>query len=179
MFVSIQFVQFCIENLFFLFSVKNIVMKNSIFTKFMYSDDCCMMNSLFFEVPFIIHDRERYFHKTRFTFDTTHPENLKVVRNICDIETKILRAYVTTNNKKPNYKIHETLYQGTISCNSLDTLNSQPKLHLKLFGVWENATEYGMTYKFIQVPDTVNNNNNNLTRPIIPLNIVNQAIIII
>jgi len=143
--------QFVIENLFFMDRVKNVIMKNCDFIKFLYSDKDCVMNSIYFHVPLIITGQERSFHKTRLLYDTLNNINITYIRQIYMIEKTIL-DYFISNGKKPIYKISENMYNGNIhftETEQLFTNNAKGKFIIKFSGIWENNTEYGITYKFI------------------------------
>lgn len=156
--------QFAIENLFFMERVKNVIMKNGDFIKFIYSDQDCVINNIYFHVPLIITGQEHSFHKTRLIYDPLNNLNISYIRQIYVIEKSIL-DYFSSNGKKPVYKISENMYHGNIqfadtdiSCGgaggavSHDIVNN--KFIIKFSGIWENSTEYGITYKFIFIEDT-------------------------
>lgn len=154
--------QFSIENLFFMDRVKNVIMKNGDFIKFLYSDQDCVMNSLYFQVPLIVSGQEKSFHKTRLLYDNLNNINISYTRQIYLIEKTIL-DYFANNGKKPIYKISENMYNGNIHFSESEQnpvaaatapppppiLNTKGKFIIKFSGIWENNTEYGITYKFI------------------------------
>jgi hypothetical protein len=76
-----------------------------------------------------------------------------VVESIRQIEEDLLKKYQNTVNdshKKPVYKISDNFRMGNIKL----FLDSQEKLPmtfmLKISGVWETETQYGLTYKFLK-----------------------------
>lgn len=141
--------QFSIENLFFMERVKNVIMKNGDFIKFLYSDQDCVMNSIYFQVPLIITGQEKSFHKTRLIYDPLNHINISYIRQIYVIEKTIL-DYFLSNGKKPIYKISENMYHGNIHFSEPEqTFLQKGKFIIKFSGIWENNTEYGITYKFI------------------------------
>ena len=155
--------QFAIENLFFMDRVKNVIMKNGDFVKFLYSDQDCIMNNIYFHVPLIITGQDRAFHKTRLLYDPLNNLNIAYIRQIYTIEKSIL-DYFSSNGKKPVYKISENMYHGNIHFTETDgpvkedaqlTSNMiiQNKFIIKFSGIWENNMEYGITYKFIFIED--------------------------
>lgn len=149
--------QFSIEHLFFMERVKNVIMKNGDFIKFIYSDQDCVMNNIYFQVPLIITGQDRSFHKTRLLYDPLNNLNISYIRQIYAIEKSIL-DYFSSNGKKPVYKISENMYHGNIHFMDTDTSYTNEniihnKFIIKFSGIWENSTEYGITYKFIFTED--------------------------
>jgi hypothetical protein len=147
--------QFSIENLFFMDAVKNMVMKNGDFIKFLYSDDNCIMNSIYFELALCFTRYERTFHKIKLLYDPLQYNNLSCIRQLYNIEKSILEYYHPPG-KKPIYKISENMYNGNINFNLDECANILPDVKnmiiVKISGIWENSAEYGVTYKFITEP---------------------------
>lgn len=150
--LTLQFDQFKIENLFFMEAVKNVIMKNGDFVKFLYSDEDCVMNSLFFELPIIFTGIEKSFHKNKLQYDPYNSTNISIIRELYAVEKKILDYYEHTC-KKPIYKISECVFQGNIhfigNNQQMASAENPLRLIVKFSGIWENANEYGITYKFI------------------------------
>lgn len=159
--------QFCIENLFFMDAVKNMVMKNGEFVKFIYSDENCIMNSVYIILPLQFTTQERNFNKTKLIYEPFQSKNIAFIHEIYNIEKSILECY-HIDGKNPVYRISENMYHGNIQFNTEEgiigsaaaapetgTLVSgggaaapQAKYFIKLSGIWENSAEYGITYKF-------------------------------
>jgi len=156
-----QFNQFQIENLFFMDAVKNVIMKNGDFIKFLYSDSDCVMNSLYFDLPIEYTGVEKTFHKNKLVYDPYSTTNITAIRELYLVEKAILDYYEHTG-KKPVHKISESTFQGNIYFGpggggmspplvppEPTTGDKKKRLIVKFSGIWENATEYGITYKFI------------------------------
>jgi hypothetical protein len=158
--LALQLQQFKIENLFFMEAVKNVIMKNGDFVKFLYSDEDCVMNSLYFEVPIIFTGIEKSFHKNKLVYDPYNSTNISIIRELYSVEKAILDYYEHAS-KKTIYKISESVFHGNIhfvggggaTVGGDDAAGAPPaagtRLILKFSGIWENANEYGITYKFI------------------------------
>ena len=190
---------FVAANVFFLFAVKNVVVKNGVFTKFIYSDALCMMSSLFFHMPFIALSTastaaavpyllpqpttttyggaSAVATQVRLFFEPTHPHNALIIRKLFQIEHAILQSYAAAihSRKTPVYRLYETLMHGNIyahgpasasasasattttAAGSIINQRIMPQHQLqsllwffvKCFGVWESASEFGLTYKFV------------------------------
>jgi hypothetical protein len=66
------------------------------------------------------------------------------------IEEGLLKKIII-NGKIPQYKIYEQLKNGNIKVFSetYDKINTN--FLLKIAGIWETETEFGLTYKFINI----------------------------
>jgi HD superfamily phosphohydrolase len=70
---------------------------------------------------------------------------------------KELLSKINIPNKKPISRITEQLTNGYIKIfrdnNKLFNNNNQHEFILKISGIWENESDYGITYKFIEEGD--------------------------
>ena len=75
----------------------------------------------------------------------THSE---IIEKVKQIEIDILKKIPT--NKIPQFKINEQLRNGNVKiiADKIDKVNN---LLLKISGIWETETEYGITYKFMNI----------------------------
>lgn len=159
--LTMQLQQFKIENLFFMDQVKNLIMKNGYFVKFLYSDEDCVINSLFFELPIQNTGIEQIYYKNKLIYDPQNPINNALIHALYNVEKSILEYY-DHNGKKPIYKISENAFHGNIQFMKnyphMDDetigikkgeLPKNPKILVKFSGIWENSLEYGIIYKFI------------------------------
>lgn len=153
MYLLLEPSQIQLENFTFLYSVKNIIMKNSTFTKFMYSDETCMLNSLFLEIPLsagAMVAETTAPHKWRYCLSPAAAAEAAAL--FAPLEQTILTAY-NPRGKIPAHKLTEVLSGGNLYANLLGAAAAaaEPRLFVKIFGLWENATEYGLTYKFVTI----------------------------
>lgn len=103
---------------FFLPSVKNNLIANSLFTSIIYSTPIISFSGLYLSVP-----------------DKTND----IVCKINDIENNILAMYNCP-------KIMISLIKSNLAYSKNQY---KPKTILKISGIWENETSYGLAYKFI------------------------------
>ena len=103
---------------FFLPSVKNNLIANSLFTSLIYSTPIISFSGLYLFVPEKHHD---------------------IVCKINDIEKNILSMYNCP-------KIMISLIKSNLGYTKAQY---KPKTILKISGIWENETSYGLAYKFI------------------------------
>lgn len=128
--------------------IQNIIMDNSKFTKITYSNEHVMLSGIYLSLPIKYTKSEDHYKKTKITYDIK--SNKELLQGIYDIECTVLNKY--SNNYKIQKKvIYDTLKTGTIKFFPTETNNSlnNKNFILKISGIWENETEYGVTYKIM------------------------------
>jgi hypothetical protein len=137
------------DYVFFQNSVKNIIMQDGNFTRIIYSNSLFILNSIIVTIDLHITHYEKYFNKYKYFFDCTYENTRKELEKISLIEKQILDR-IQFPNKKPIYRINQQISYGNIKFYT-DTIqyNSDQKIYIKLSGIWETATEYGVSFKFI------------------------------
>jgi hypothetical protein len=152
--VILELEQFDVNNVYFQESVKNTIMDNSNFIRVIYSNSVFMLNGIFIKFNLNIIHVEKSFNKFKCIFDKQRNTNEIVA--ISTIEKDLL-SKINIANKKPIYRISEQLTNGFIKIfidnNKLFNNNNQHEFILKISGVWENESDYGITYKFIEEGD--------------------------
>jgi hypothetical protein len=161
------------QNIFFLDKKKNNII-DGCFSKIIYSSEYFTMNGVFFIIPFIIkspnsitqfspgklsgnhYNQEFTENKYTVCFYAHDVKNLQYITLLSEIENTIINTYKEMNGiKKCNnlvltnqlYKGFFKIYKEKQSCKSAN----EKKYMLKISGVWENADEVGITYKFIEI----------------------------
>lgn len=146
--------QFDVNNVYFQESVKNTIMDNSNFIRVIYSNSLFMLNGIFIKFNLNILYTEKSFNKFKCVFDKQR--NTTEMLAISTIEKELL-SKIHIVNKKPINRITEQLTNGYIKIfidnNKLYNNNNQHEFILKISGIWENETDYGITYKFIEEGD--------------------------
>jgi len=137
--------QFDINSVFFCDPIKNNIINNSYFIRIMYSPSCFTLNGVYILVPITYSIVEKYYNKFKCNIDYNRFKD--AIDKIIFIETIILKKH-STNNKQAIYKISEQLKIGIIKIFSY-TEPTNNTFSLKISGIWETDTEYGLTYKFI------------------------------
>jgi hypothetical protein len=128
--------------------IQNIIMNNSKFTKITYSNEHVMLSGIYLSLPIKYTKIEDHYKKMKITYDIK--SNKELLQGIYDIESTVLNKY--SNNYKTQKKvIYDTLKTGTIKFFPTETNNSlnNKNFILKISGIWENETEYGVTYKIM------------------------------
>ncbi len=147
--IAIGIDDFSIENVFFQDPVKNTVMEDSNFIRALYSTELFVLNGIFLKITLKTSVVERYFNKYKCSFDMG--VNREEIARIIGLENMILQR-TAISGKRPCHKIHEQLASGNIK---LFTDNGESREEdtyiLKMSGIWETETDYGITYKFMDV----------------------------
>ena len=147
--VVIKEEQFNLTNIYYTEPIQNIIMDNSQFVKIVYSNEDVMMNGIYLLVDLKHINKESYFKKIKITYDTSLNKN--ILNRIYEIENQLLQKY--NSNKKIQRKIiYDTLNNGVIKLfpnDETDVISNNNSFILKISGIWENETEYGLTYKLL------------------------------
>jgi hypothetical protein len=138
-----SFNQFNDFYIYFCDSIKNTVMVDGIYTRILYSSPSVVLNGIYISFTFKDVECEKYYNKFKLNFDTI--KNESSINSIKNIEELILKKYNST--KTPQFKLCDQLNCGNIKLfNSFNT--KQLTMLLKISGIWENANNYGLTFKF-------------------------------
>ena len=94
----------------------------------------------------------KYFNKFRCSFNVDL--NKDIINRLKELEAQIIeKAGLYINNKAGQFKLYEQLQSGILKLffenNRID--NNRNKLILKISGIWETDTNYGLTFKFTNV----------------------------
>lgn len=139
------------ENIYFLESKKNIIIDGT-FTKLLYMDDCVTINGIFITIPIIYNKDDK--QKNIVMFNVNNVTNIEWIQKISKLEYDILQYYnhKSSITKKMNLGLANQLTYGKIKLysNNMDIIDS-PSLFiiLKISGVWETNSEFGITYKYL------------------------------
>ena len=76
---------------------------------------------------------------------------MELIESIKSIEENILKI-VNIKNKIPQFKVSSQLKNGNIKffLENVDKISNNLFI-LKISGIWETATQYGVTYKFLKI----------------------------
>jgi len=163
------------NNIFFLDKKKNNII-DGYFSKIIYSSDVFIMNGVFLLLPLVIKttpDNGTIIEKKsstyvsdpttslsnehRYTiyFYTHQLVNLHYITILSEMENAIINMYKEINcvKKTSNLGLSNQLHKGCFKIykERKHGAASQKKYMLKISGVWENAAEVGITYKFVEI----------------------------
>ena len=93
---------------------------------------------------------EKYYNKYKCIFDVTN--HIDLLEQINKIENNLLKK-ISIPNKMPQYKIYDQLKNGNIKIFSDYSVKTSTNFDflLKISGIWETDTQYGITYKFSKI----------------------------
>ena len=138
-----------VENVAFLEKKKNIIMDGK-FTKIIYTDTCVTMNGLYINTPIQYNS-----YDSNIVYISNTLNNLKIIKNIIEIEYNLLKYYKQFYNVYKNiiYNINNQLIIGKIKLYKEQYRNPSHKIKiiLKISGIWETVNEIGITYKFLEM----------------------------
>lgn len=136
------------DNVFFCDSIKNNVMVNGNFIRILYCMPNFTMNGIYIHLHLSDLSYEKYYQKYKCMFNVNKFSDL--IDKIVVIEKTLLdRIGSIVSGKNAQYKIAEQMRSGHIKIFS-DVYPKQTSVSfvLKISGVWETDTGYGLTYKF-------------------------------
>ena len=134
------------DYVYFCEPIKNNIMNNGNFIRIIYSTSFFILNGIYISMQINYTSVDTYYNKFKCSFDSNQYkeliEKLKIIENGLLKKSGIL-------GKIPQYKIYEQLKNSNIKVfsDSFDKIGNT--FLLKIAGIWETETEYGLTYKFI------------------------------
>ena len=133
--------------IFFCEPIKNNVMNEGNFIRILYSSDTMVLNGIYLLITLSDITCEKYYNKYKCNFNFyNHKE---IIEKLKIIEEDILKKYKT--NKIPSHKIFEQLKAGHIKIFNDSGNMSSCSFILKISGIWETQSNYGLTYKFVKI----------------------------
>jgi hypothetical protein len=149
MYIVLELDDLNINNVFFQEKVKNTVMDNSNFSRVIYSNELFMLNGIFVKFALNLQTVEKSFNKYKCLFDVKLHSD--IISKIYTIEKKLMERHLLSN-KTPVCRISEQLMNGFLKIFNEAEYMEKNEFILKIYGIWENDCEYGLTYKFISIP---------------------------
>jgi hypothetical protein len=139
--------QFNEDYVYFCDPIKNNIMNNGQFIRIIYSAPIFVLNGIYLHLFITSVATEKYYNKYKYIFDiNTHKD---IIEHIKLIEETILDK-ARIKDKTPQCKIYEQLKNGNIKVFSENVEKNNNNILLKIAGIWETSSEYGLTYKFIK-----------------------------
>lgn len=141
------FDQYNPDFVYFCEPIKNNIMNEGNFIRIIYSTPLFVLNGIYLFINITNTTVERYYNKHKCNFDIH--QHKEIIDNIYRIEESILKK-ANINHKMPQFKIHEQLKNGNIKI-FIDNIENINGFALKIAGLWETESQYGLTYKFITI----------------------------
>tara|TARA_Y100001937_G_C7009078_1_gene280084 strand:- start:237 stop:695 length:459 start_codon:yes stop_codon:yes gene_type:complete len=149
--IVLELNEFNENNIFLNKPVPNTVIENSNFCRVTYSNHLFSLNGVNLKIFIETESKERFYNKYKCSFNVSKNQN--IINELAQIETNILRR-TNFKNKNPVFKIKKQLECGNIKLFSdLSETKMSNNYIIKLSGVWVTETEYGITYKFVDLVD--------------------------
>ena len=137
---------------YYLDTDKNMLMEG-LFTKIMYTHSYFTMNGLFFYFPIQYSYIESCTDKYYIHFDPNNTPNKDILDVVLKLETQILLHYASFTNRRKmsNMTMYKQLLKGKIRIHESSPANMNTCQYiLKISGIWETDTEFGITYKWLE-----------------------------
>ncbi len=144
---------FTVDNVLLMDSKKNIIMDGA-FTKMNYLSEWLTMNGLFFYMDIDLKSNCNS-EKQNIQYDPYTVHNLPTIQFLSNLENLLLDFYLTNKQKKSkkNNLFSKQLYTGYLkvtTADNRDKISSKKQLVVKISGIWETASEIGITYKIFE-----------------------------
>jgi hypothetical protein len=139
--------QYSNTNLIFCEPIKNNIMMEGNFIRILYSTNNMVLNGIYLLINLTDITCEKYYNKYKCSFNISKHKEL--VDQLKVIEEEILKKYKT--DKTPSYKIYEQIKFGFIKVLNDVGNSTNYSFVLKISGIWETSTNYGLTYKFCNI----------------------------
>lgn len=135
--------------IYFCEPIKNNIMNDGTFIRILYSTPIFALNGVYLLIHLNSVTIEKCYNKYKYMFNVNaHKEMIERVRVI---EENLLQK-INIRNKVPQFKIYEQLQNGNIKIFSDKAQNNVSNTFLlKISGIWETETQYGVTYKFSKI----------------------------
>jgi len=130
--------------------IKNTIMNDGNFIRILYSTNNFTLNGVYLLINLKNVYCDKYYNKYKCNFNI---ENHKIlIEKIKTIEENLLKKLENTFcNKYPQFKINEQFKNGFIKVFQEVQNKAEVNFILKISGVWEINSSYGLTYKFIKI----------------------------
>uniref|UniRef100_A0A6C0DS16 Uncharacterized protein n=1 Tax=viral metagenome TaxID=1070528 RepID=A0A6C0DS16_9ZZZZ len=146
---------YSILNIYFLETKRNIIMDGT-FTKFIYSNDNLILNSVYLYFPIEIQSIEKTMNKNAIRFYPSSENNMPLINELSKIEYRIIEYYKLLHKckKRTVCLLTKQLFNGNLKVyresNENSYKNRNIKYIIKLSGIWETYDDVGITYKLIE-----------------------------
>jgi hypothetical protein len=134
------------DNVYFLEPIKNNIMNNGNFIRIIYSTSLFVLNGIYININLNYTSIDKYYNKYKCSFDIFQYKEL--IQKLRIIEEGLLKK-ILIPYKNAQLKIYEQLKNGNIKVFSETADKIGSTFLLKIAGIWETDTEYGLTYKFL------------------------------
>lgn len=141
------------NNIYFLDTKANNIMIGD-FTKLIYTNENMTLNGLYIISNLHLHHEKRESEpssKQIVYFQYNHLQNISLIHDFVQIERRLLDLYVEYKRctKRPKFILQQQLASESIQLYHEPSVQHSNTIVLKISGIWETDSAYGITYKFI------------------------------
>lgn len=149
--MCMDIINFNNNNVYFSDPIKNTIIENSKFRRIIYSTSFVSLNTIY--IQFKLKDVQvvKYYNKFKCLF--SNDKHYNFIQTVLFLEHNILNKMNITN-KRAVYNISQHINNNFIKLflpYDKDKLLDNFNIVLKLSGIWESDSEYGLTYKFLYI----------------------------
>lgn len=128
--------------------IQNTIINESRFIRILYSTPNIIFNGINILLQINIDGIDKQYNKNIIFYSIE--KNIDTINNIKNIEKTILEKY--SSNKSPAYNLASQVNTGVLKLFS-DSTDKKKNIDviLKISGLWEDNSSYGITYKFLSV----------------------------
>tara|TARA_B100001093_G_scaffold517777_1_gene600368 strand:+ start:1016 stop:1489 length:474 start_codon:yes stop_codon:yes gene_type:complete len=157
MFLCVNLKDFEKQKLLINNKIRNNIINNSYFYRLYYSDEEFISNGVV--IVFNLQDIkfEKYFNKNKINFN--EKKNSFIVKKLNELENDILSSLVDVEKKEKKFLLKEQLdnnYIKIIDENNIQKKQNVCNIIIKISGIWESKSEYGLTFRCIKAEKKMN-----------------------
>ena len=157
MFLCVNLKDFEKQKLLINNKIRNNIINNSYFYRLYYSDEEFISNGVV--IVFNLQDIkfEKYFNKNKINFN--EKKNSFIVKKLNELENHILSSLVDVEKKEKKFLLKEQLdnnYIKIIDENNIQKKQNVCNIIIKISGIWESKSEYGLTFRCIKAEKKMN-----------------------
>lgn len=155
MFLCIHLDDFKKENILINNKIRNNIITNSYFYRLYYSNNNFISNGIVLCFNLMDIQVEKYFNKNKLIFNKSLNSN--IIKKINKIELDLLSS-LNIEKKEMKCLIGEQLINGYIKIINeyLEKTNKNVTLIIKISGLWESKTDYGLTFRCMKAKKKYN-----------------------
>ena len=148
------------NNFFFNDEIKNTIIDQGTFHKLNYSNQVFALSNSIIALNITEYTIYKNYHRYKIVFSQEKYKN--IVDSVSLLEQNIINILKIKLDKKkrPVLTIGSILNSGYFKISNPP--NSMERIALKISGIWETDSEYGLTYKFILISNNINHQSKNI-----------------